>query len=107
VQGRFTRRQRRNLDKSKGKSTRSYSPKKAIRKERMVICKSQIRSSSGAAVTAVGPYDVSIRSMNLKDKLAPQIDRERFILSWTEPNLDDDTQEDHWAIGPVVLPNGI
>jgi hypothetical protein len=107
VQGRVTRRKIRNEGQPKAKSTRSVSPKKAIRKERKRIRKNQITTSTTAVGTAVGGYEVYVRSMNLNDKVAPRNDRERHILSWKEPSLENNNQEAQWTIGPLVLPNGV
>lgn len=42
--------------------------------------------------------------MNVSINQAPRNERERHILSWSEPSLEDANQENHWSVGPLILP---
>jgi hypothetical protein len=104
----------RNLDQTQGTSqkTRKAGYQKVIRNKRKQMRKSQFSGPTTSGNAAMGGFEVKIRKTNLALFLAPKNDRERHFLSWNELSLEENNVEGKdgdrlWAIGPLVLPNGI
>jgi hypothetical protein len=107
AQGKVARRRIRNEGQPKAKSSRSVSPKKAIRKERKRNRKLQITNTSTSSGTAIGGYEIYVHATKLADAVAPRNDRDRHILSWKEPSFEDQSKGHQWTIGPLILPDGV